>query len=105
MVKHLLDDLVRHRGNVGTGQGTVGYMDGIAHTGGDDLSLDVRIVQEYIMDSLDQINARLADVIETPQKRADIRGARAGCQQRLVGAENQRAVRRDALAGQHLDGL
>ena len=27
------------------------------------------------MDSLDQINARLADVIETPQKRADIRGA------------------------------
>ena len=81
MVKHLLDDLVRHRGNVGTGQGTVGHMDGIAHAGGDDLSFDVRIVQEYIMDSLDQINARLADVIETPQKRADIRGARAGCQQ------------------------
>lgn len=67
MVKHLLDDLVRHRGNVGTGQGTVGHMDGIAHAGGDDLSLDVRIVQEYIVDSLDQINAWLADVIETPQ--------------------------------------
>ena len=105
MVKHLLDDLVRHRGNVGTSQGTVGHMDGIAHAGGDDLSLDVRIVQEYIMDSLNQINARLADIVKTTQEGADVSCPRAGGQQCLVGTENQRAVGGDALGGQHLDGL
>ena len=45
VVEHLLDDLIGHRGDVRTGQGAVRHMDGIAHAGGDDLRLNVRVVQ------------------------------------------------------------
>ena len=104
-MEHLLDDLIGHRGDVRTGQGAVRHMDGIAHAGGDDLRLNVRVVQEHIVDGFHQLNARLADVIQPPQKRADVSGSGAGGQQGLVGAEDQRAVGGDTLGRQHLDGL
>ena len=105
MFGHLFDDLVGHGGDVRTGQGAVGHMDGIAHAGRDDLAVDVRVVGEDRRDALDQVNARLADVIQTPQERAYIGGARPGRQQCLVGREDQGAVGGDALGRQHLDGL
>lgn len=78
VVQHLLDDLVGHRGNVRTGQRTVRHMDGIAHAGGDDLRLDVGVVQEHIVNGLHQLDARTADVIQPPQERADVGSTRAG---------------------------
>ena len=34
---------------------------GVAHAGGNDLSLDIGIVEEHIVDRLDQLDARLAE--------------------------------------------
>ena len=73
VVEHLLDNFVRHRGNVRPGQGAVkSAMDGVAHAGGNDLSLDIGIVEEHIVDRLDQLDARLADIVKTAQEGADV---------------------------------
>ena len=80
-------------------------MDGVAHAGGNDLGLDIGIVEEHIVDRLDQFDARLADIVKAAKEGADVSCPRAGGQQCLVGTENQRTVGGDALGGQHLDGL
>ncbi len=105
MMQHLLNDLVGHGGDVGTGQGTVGHVDGVAHAGRDDLGLDVGVVEEHVVDGLDELDAPLGDIVQAPQEGADVGGTGAGGQQRLVGAENQGAVGGDALGGQGFDGL
>ena len=104
-MQHLLNDLVGHGGNVGTGQRAVGHMDGVADAGGDDLGVDVGVVQEHIMDGLNQVDAGLADVIQTAEEGADIGGTGAGGQQCLIGAENQGAVGGDTLRREDLDGF
>ena len=105
MMQHLLNDLVGHGGDVGTGQGTVGHVHGVAHAGRDDLGLDVGVVEEHVVDGLDELDAPLGDIVQAPQEGADVGGTGAGGQQRLVGAENQGAVGGDALGGQGFNGL
>ena len=57
------------------------------------------------MDGLDQVDAGLADVIQTAEEGADIGSTGAGGQQCLIGAENQGAVGGDTLRGEDLDGF
>ena len=80
-------------------------MDGIAHRSSDDLGMDVGVIAEHLGNGLDQVDAGLADIVQTPQKGADIGSTSTGCQQRLICTEDQGAVGVNALTAQHLDGL
>src|SRR5699024_2038514 len=104
-MNHLLNDLIGDGGDIGTGQGAIVHMDGVAHTGGDDLSLNVGIIQEHVVNVLNQFDARLRNIVQPAQVGADVGGTGAGGQQRLIGAEDQGAVGGDALGGQRFDGL
>ena len=84
MMQHLLNDLVGHGGDVGTGQGTVGHVHGVAHAGRDDLGLDVGVVEEHVVDGLNELDAPLGDIVQAPQEGADVGGTGAGGQQRLA---------------------
>lgn len=105
MVNHLFQNLIRHSCNIGTGQCAIGHMNGIAHTGGDDLGLDVRIVCKHLPDGMDQINARLTDIVQSAKEGADIRSTSACRQQCLICGENQGAVGGNAFCGQHFDSF
>ena len=96
-MQHLLNDLVRNGGDISTSQSAVRYMDGVADGSGNDLGVNVGVVQEHVMNGFDQFNAGLANVVQTAQERADVSSACAGSQQRLVGGEHQRAVGGNAL--------
>ena len=74
----------------------------VAHTGRNDLRMDIVIHGEHIRNGAHQINARHADVVQTAQERADVRRARARSQKCLVRAEDQRHIALDALCGKHL---
>ena len=101
-MQHLFNDLVRNGGDISTSQSAVRYMDGVADGSGNDLGVNVGVVQEHVMNGFDQFNAGLANVVQTAQERADVSSACAGSQQRLVGGEHQRAVGGNALGGQCL---
>ena len=105
VVDHLLQHLIWHGGNVCTGQCAVRDVDRIAHRGSDDLGMDIRVIAEHLCNGLNQVDAGLADIVQTPQKGADIGSTGTGSQQRLICAEDQGAVGGNALAAQHLDGL
>ena len=47
VMQHLLNDLVGHGGDVGTGQRTVGHMDGVADGSGNDLGVNVGLRVDY----------------------------------------------------------
>ena len=88
-----------------TGQCAVRDVDRIAHRGSDDFGMDIRVIAEHLCNGLNQVDAGLADIVQTPQKGADIGSTGTGSQQRLICAEDQGAVGGNALAAQHLDGI
>ncbi len=70
-----------------------------AGAGGEDFGF-VAVVVVDRADVFDQRHAFLRDVVETADKRADIRRARLRGEQRLAGRETERHVRFDAFLGE-----
>lgn len=58
MLCHLLDDAVRYRGDVRARKRAVRHMHRVAHTGRNDLRMDIVIQGEHIRNGAHQINAR-----------------------------------------------
>jgi len=77
-------------------------MQRIADAGGQDLALEIVVVEDP-SDLAHQIHADVADVVETPEERADVGGARLRRQERLRGGEDQRGVDPDPLRREGLD--
>ena len=99
MLGHLLDDLVGHGGDVGTGEGAFRDVHRVADAGRDDFRLDAVGVEDF-GDLGDEIRAADADVVEPSDERADEGSAGAGGEECLVGREDERHIDFDAFCGQ-----
>ena len=79
MMGHLLDHLIGNGGDIGSGQSALRHMHRMAHAGGNDLCLDIVKVKD-LRNRLDQVDARLGNIIQTSQERGYI-GSACSCSQ------------------------
>src|SRR5262249_35738805 len=104
MLHELLQDVEGHRGDVGAGLGGVDDVQRVADGRGEHLCLEALHAID-LADVAHEVHADRADVVETPEKRADVERTRLRRQQCLCGREAERLVHPAPFAGHALHGF
>ena len=104
VVQQVEKRLERHRGHVGSGQGGLLYVGGMADRGRQEIGVEVIVVVD-LNDLLDQFHAAGRDVVDATDEGADVVGPGLRRQHRLRGGEAEGTVRLNTLLVQRPQGF
>src|SRR5262245_55454349 len=104
MLEELIENLRRHRADVGTHQSSLDDVDGIPNGRNQDLSLEFVIVEDRY-DRFDKIHSAFGDVVQPSYKRTHKVSAGFGCHNCLRRRKHKSHIHTNAFFGKNLRRL